>query len=134
EIVRVFRELDPPSLEKVTDTAVTFNALERGVVLDDAGQDVLRALFAADIDYELFDVATGNMAKPLVFYGGGRWISPEEQQRLQAYVDGGGTVVCFQPPPNLLAVPEPAGVASAAAPQRLCLWLGDHQVELRSEA
>src|SRR5215831_8690535 len=72
ELVRLFRELDPSSLEKVTDTAATFNALERGAHLDEAGRDVLRALYAADIDYEFFDLdASVGVSKPLLFYAGG---------------------------------------------------------------
>jgi hypothetical protein len=132
EIVRLYREVNPPALEKVCETAVTFNALERGAALDEAGQAVLRALFAADIDYESFDVATGAISKPLLFYAGGPLLSEDEVDRMQAYVRSGGTLVCFQPTVALLGVQLPSRVTSAARPHRVRLTLNNQSVELSS--
>src|SRR5207302_7392573 len=97
EIVRVFREIDPPSLTRLTETAVTFNAAERGAYLGNA--DVLRALYAADIDYEFLDVDadSGWYAKPLVVYAGGEHLTADQRQRLHDYVQQGGQLVLFQP-------------------------------------
>jgi hypothetical protein len=134
EIIRLFRLIDPPSLSAITDTAVSFNALERGADIDDAGQEVARALYRADISYDLFDLQTGQLARPLVFYAGGKWLSAEDQRTLEEYVVEGGTLVCFQPPHNLLQVRNPDQVASAAAPQRLRLRLGRDEVDLSSAA
>ena len=134
ELVRLFRALDPPSLDKVCSTAVTFNAVERGAGIDDAGKDVLRALFGADIDYEVLDVDSGGFGKPLAFYAGSRWLSAEQGRVLDEYVTSGGTLVCFQPPPGVLAIAAPERVDSAAAPQRLRVFLGPRPVELSSEA
>jgi Glycosyl hydrolases family 35 len=97
ELTRLFRDLDPPSLEKLTDTAVTFNALERGAHLDEAGRAVLRALYAADVEYEVFDLHSSAISRPLLLYAGGSLLSLEQAQRLTNYVAGGGTLVVFQP-------------------------------------
>ncbi|MBV9599128.1 MAG: beta-galactosidase [Chloroflexi bacterium] len=134
ELVRLFRELDPPSLQKLTDTAATFNVLERAAHLDDVGRDVLRALYAADVDYEFFDLDSGSMGRPLLFYAGGTLVSTEQRQRLVDYVSGGGCLVVFQPGALFELAREPTGVTTAAAPQRLRLALGSARVELSSPA
>jgi hypothetical protein len=133
EMVRLFRALDPSSLSKVCETAVTFNALERASD-PAAGEDMLRALYAADIDYEFFDLDSGSLSKPLLLYSGGDCVSAEQLQRLQAYVHGGGTLVCFQPPVLEGLTRAPAAVTTAAAPQRLRLMLGTASVTLSSPA
>jgi hypothetical protein len=130
EMARVFRELDPPSLEKVTDTAASFNALERGAHLEgDAGRDVLRALYAADLDYELVDLSSDEVkSRPLLFYAGGSLVSEEQQVRLGEYVDRGGTLVLFQPEGLPALACEPTSVTTAAAPQRLRVRFGVSEV------
>jgi hypothetical protein len=135
ELTRLFRELDPPSLEKLTDTAVSFNALERGAHVDESGRDVLRALYAADIDYEFFDVDSGALSRPLLFYAGGSLLSVDQERRLAEFVEAGGVLVVFQPDRLGALVVEPLAVTTATAPQRLRLWLSDaHAVELSSPA
>jgi hypothetical protein len=136
EMVRLFRELDPPSLEKVTDTAASFNALERGAHLEsDAGRDVLRALYAADVDYEFMDLDSDDVSsKPLLFYAGGPLVSAEQLARLADYVERGGTLVLFQPDGLQTLVCVPTGVTTAAAPQRLRVPFGTSHVDLSSPA
>ncbi|HEY2592570.1 MAG TPA: beta-galactosidase [Chloroflexota bacterium] len=137
EIVRLFRELDPPSLEKVTDTAASFNALERGAHLEgERGRDVLRALYAAAVDYEVVDLDAEEVtSRPLLFYAGGPLVSAEQQARLAEYVDRGGTLVLFQPEGLPALACEPAGVATAAAPQRIRVALGpSSRVDLSNPA
>jgi hypothetical protein len=134
-LVRLFRELDPPSLEKVCETAVTLDVLERSAGIDSAGQDVLGTLYAADIDYEFFDLDSGRLARPLVLYAGGCSLSEAGQARLVDYVEAGGKLVFFQSlPAGRLALRQPDGVTGAADPQRLRLALGDLSVELSSPA
>jgi hypothetical protein len=103
----------------------------------------LDALYAADIDYEFFDVETGRIEKPLLLYGGGRWLGKAGQRRLAEYVEQGGTLVFGQSLPlvdealrplNLLGLREPVGVTTAADPHRLRLELGEHALELSSPA
>jgi len=135
-VTRLFRELDPPSLEKLTETAVTLDVLERAAGIDSAGQEALEALYTADIDYDLFDVDTGRLARPLVLYaGGGAGLSDAGEARLVEYVDSGGNLVFFQMlPVGRLDLRKPAGISTAADPRRLRLDLGDHSVELSSPA
>jgi hypothetical protein len=128
EIVRLFRTLDPPSLEKVTDTAATFNAL------DSADQPVLRALYEADVDYELFDLDAGRVARPLLVYASSVTPSSEQLARLTNYVDDGGTLLCFQPPRLDGLTLEPEAITTAVAPQRLSFRLGEQRPELSSSA
>ena len=132
ELVRVFRSLDPPSLTKVCDTAVTFNALERAS--GESGDAVLRALYAADIDYELFDLDSDRLEKTLVFYAGGSTVSSQQLERLRTYLDRGGTLVCLQPPRLDGLTPSPYAVTTATAPQRLRVVFGATAVELSSDA
>ncbi|HEV7665257.1 MAG TPA: beta-galactosidase [Chloroflexota bacterium] len=128
ELVELFRALDPPALDKLTGTAVTFD------VLTTPDEPLLQSLHAADIEYEFFDVDSGHLATPLVLYGSGRTLSAAAQAHLTAYVENGGSLVFFQTlPPNFgLCLPE--GVTTAAEPQRLRVELGEHAVELSSAA
>jgi hypothetical protein len=139
-LVNAFEKLDPPSLEKVTDTAVTIDVLARAAGVAD-GDGVLDALYTADIDYEFFDVDTGRLDKPLVLDAGGRWLSARGQQRLLEYVEAGGTLIFFQSLPllddalrplNGLGLLDPDGITSGADPQRLLVDLGEHSLELSS--
>jgi hypothetical protein len=132
EMVRVFRALDPPSLTRVCDTAATFNALERAS--GESGEAVLQALYAADIDYEFFDLDSGETPASLLFYAGGTAVSPPQMDRLRDYVDRGGTLVCFQPGELDGLTMAPVAVTTAAAPQRLRTDLGTTAVELSSDA
>jgi hypothetical protein len=144
DLVCLFRELDPPSLAKMVDTAVTVDPLDRAANLaGGTAEVVLQALHSADIDYEFFDIETARLARPLVLYAGASWLSPLGQRHLVDYVEGGGTLVFFQTLPvadaaqqplNLLGLRLPDGVTTAADPQRIRLELGDHPVELSSAA
>lgn len=136
-LVRVFREIDPPNLTKLTATAVTVDLLYQTAGADERGFAVLKALHDAGIDHECFDVETGRLARPLLFYAGGPWLSRAGQERLLAYVEAGGSLVYFQQGPrlddalsplNLLEIPAPTRILSASAPQRLAIQLGDERV------
>ena len=127
-IVRVFRELDPPGLAKLTETAVAMDVLELAAhVGGSPGEPVLEALYQADIDYECFDVDTGQIAKPLLFYAATDQLSERGQEQLRRYVDGGGNLVVFQT--NVLGVREPDGVLRDDHQRTLKVQLGPTQVE-----
>jgi hypothetical protein len=70
-IVTAYHQLDPPALRKLTHTAATVEVLDRTTQLGPAGDRVIDALYAAGIDYDCFDVATGQIARPLLFVAGG---------------------------------------------------------------
>jgi len=140
-IVAAFHQLDPPALRKLTHTAATVEVLDRTTRLDPAGDRVIEALYAAGIDYDCFDVATGQIARPLLFVAGGDVLDAAAQDRLLAYVEAGGNLVWFQPLPlrddslrplDRFGLPEPSGVLGAGYPNRLRLALGDRHVTLSS--
>lgn len=126
ELVRLFRAIDPPSLTKLGNTAVTFDALEPA-----PNDPALQALYAAAIDYEVFELQTGRIALPLLFFAGA---GANHLDRLASYVQNGGTLVLCQPPPLDKLVHPPDSITTAAAPQRLRLTLGASTLDLSSDA
>ncbi|MEW6744956.1 MAG: beta-galactosidase [Planctomycetota bacterium] len=139
DIVRVVRELDPPSLTKLTDTAVVLDPLQIAADKILRQNPVLDALYDADIDYETFDLQTGRIEKPLVFYAGAHWLERADQARLVRYVEEGGTLVVFKSSPrldenleplNLLEIREPASVLSPLG-KRVQVKLGGEQPVIR---
>ncbi|HET6822882.1 MAG TPA: beta-galactosidase [Anaerolineales bacterium] len=121
QITELFHEIEPASLVKLTDTAVTFNALQRGS--ERPGQELLHALYTADIDYEFYDVDHEKCEQPLLLYAGGNWLSGSAQEHLKEYIESGGHLVCLGTyphlddnlhPRNLLDVKEPSGIVSGS--------------------
>ncbi|NPV65963.1 MAG: hypothetical protein HPY64_02320 [Anaerolineae bacterium] len=150
-IVALFRAIDPPALEKLCATAVTVDPLHQTARrqagdgrLIDGSDRLLDALLAADIDYDCCDVETGQVTRSLLLYAGGDWLSAAAQERLLAYVEGGGTLVFFQDLPvrdetlsplNRLGLRLPERILGAGYPQRLAVHLGDGEpVTLSSPA
>jgi hypothetical protein len=138
EVVRLFREIDPPSLEKVTSTAITVDVVEQGARLDH-DHPILAALHDADVDHECFDVDTGAIAKPLLFYAGGEWLSRAAADRLASYVEDGGTLafVARLPrfdeelrPANPLRLRAPDAVLRSGNLRRIDVLLGEQRVAL----
>ncbi len=121
QITSLFNELDPTTLVKLTDTAVTFDPLQRSTTRP--GQELLQSFYEADIDYEFFDLDGALVDKPVAFYAGGAWLSRRGQQRLVDYVERGGHLIFIGAAPtqdehmhplNLLGLPEPDGIVSGA--------------------
>jgi hypothetical protein len=138
EIVRLFNKVRPHDLEKLADVGVTVDVLYETARQSQQESAVLQALYEADIDYECFDVEAGEFDKPVLFYAGESWLSADGQRRLREYVENGGSLVCFQDAPrlddsleplNLFGFPQPDGILSANAPQRLQIALGDSSCE-----
>jgi hypothetical protein len=132
QITRLFDTLDPTTLRKQAHVAVTFDALQRST--ERPGTDLLRAFRDADVDYEFFDLDGALPEQPVAFYAGGAWLPERGQRRLLDYVEGGGHLICVGAwplkdehllPLNLLDLPEPDGLISAAVmPVALRLWEG----------
>jgi len=142
-VVRLFRALDPSGLERVTATSVALSVLHRAARIDDRGEPLLEALAAVDIDYDVWDCATGGPAHSFLLYGAGRWLDVASQNRLAEYVEQGGTLVFFQTLPvldeamrplNVLGLLEPSGIVSATEPHRVALTLGEQSVVFSSPA
>jgi hypothetical protein len=127
QITTLYHQIEPDSLVKLTNTAVTFNVLQRGT--ERPGQDLLQSLYEADIDYEFYDVDQSRCEQPLLFYAGGHWLSTFAQEHLKAYVESGGHLICLGAYPhlddnlrplNLLGIKDPAGIISGSPGN---LWL-----------
>jgi beta-galactosidase len=99
QITALTYEVEPASLTKLTDTAVTFDVLQRGTQRQ--GEDLLQALYQADIDYEFYDVDTVECKQPLLLYAGGDWLSAVAQEHLNEYVESGGHLVCVGMYPHM---------------------------------
>ena len=95
-LVRAYETIKPYQLTKMTDIAVTFNPLQyaaRTLLTDSL---ILNSLYEADIDYDLFDPATGPSKRRIVFYSGNQWISRKAHEHLRDYVASGGILVAFR--------------------------------------
>ena len=139
QVVELYDQLDPASLEKVSDIAVTIDPLQQAAA--HAESDLLRALYQADIDYEFFDTNTGQRSQSLLFYAGDAWLDAGGQQRLVSYMEGGGRLVCIgsaprlddtQRPLNRLEIPEPSGVIGDMGGIALDLYLGEHPLTIKT--
>lgn len=129
QITALVDRLDPSTLEKITETAVTFDPLQRGT--QRPGQDMLASFHDADIDYEFFDLNGRMTDKPVAFYAGGQWLSSQGQQQLVHYVENGGHLVCIGSTPtldehlqplNLLDIREPEGIVGVQGKVTLRLF------------
>ena len=127
QLTTLYHEIDPASLIKLTDTAITFNTLQRGT--ERPGQDLLQALHQADIDYEFYDVDRARCDQPLLFYAGGDWLSATAQEHLKEYVESGGHLICLGAYPhlddnlrplNVLEIKDPPGIVGGSPGD---LWL-----------
>jgi hypothetical protein len=135
QITALYHEIDPASLVKLSPLAVTFNTLQRGT--ERPGQNLLQALYQADIDYEFYDVDRETCDHPLMFYAGGNWLSESAQEHLKEYVESGGHLVCVGMYPhlddnlrplNLLDIKDPPGIVSGS-PGRLRLEVFDSKLK-----
>ncbi len=127
QVTSLYHEIEPASLVKLTNTAITFDVLQRGT--ERPGQELLQSLYQADIDYEFYDVDWENCDQPILFYAGGSWLSADAQAHLKAYMESGGHLVCLGSYPrlddnlrplNLLGIQEPPGIVSGSPGQ---LWM-----------
>jgi hypothetical protein len=129
EITTLFERLDPTTLEKVTDTAVTFDPLQRST--QRPGQDLLLSFHQADIDYVFWDLDGVLTDKKLAFYAGGSWLSEKGQRRLVEFIENGGHLICIGVAPsqdehtlplNLLNIPAPDGIMTGQGKLNLKLF------------
>src|SRR5688572_3825259 len=127
QVTELYHEIEPTSLVKLTHTAVTFDPLQRGT--ERPGQELLQALYQADIDYEFYDVNREKCEQPILFYAGGDWLSAVGQEHLKSYVKAGGHLVCLGMYPrlddhlhplNILGIKDPPGIVSGSPGK---LWL-----------
>ncbi|EFK97580.1 Glycosyl hydrolases family 35 protein [sediment metagenome] len=95
ECVTLFKQLHPPSLKKICETAVTYNPLQyaaRSLLRSES----LEALHEAGIDYEIWDPRLDPPREKIVFYSGNQWLELSSQRALREFVEAGGTLVAFR--------------------------------------
>ena len=95
ENVQLYKDMDVPALEKLTDTCAVFY-LSHQIFKEASNDVVLTSLYEAGIDYEFYNLETGKIEKPLLFYAGSNWLHEDHQEQLSEYVEQGGNIVFFQ--------------------------------------
>ena len=118
ETVKMYKHMDVPSLEKLTNTSISF--FNKYHWLKEALRDPsLQAVYGAGIDYEFFNLNTETFKKPIMFYSGARWLPEEEQKKLLKYVEEGGNLVFFQTLPLYGAEGKKANILGLVRPDRI---------------
>ncbi len=139
-LVRLHRELDPPSLERITSTCLTWSGIQRSAKLEAPDGLPRAAMYQAGLDYDFLDLTVGAVRAPLILYDGGDWLPQAEQERLLECVEEGSHLVLFQKLPllgadlrplNVLDLPQPSGMACS---QWLEATLGTENVRVKSTA
>lgn len=122
---RVWRELDPPSLERLVGAAAY---LEPGQIGTDdllGSNPVLQALYDAGVDYELTDAAALREDGPrLMFYAAADWLEESAQRRLVSWMEAGGTLVVFRSWPRADGAYRPLNGLGIRMPDRVLSHLG----------
>ncbi len=136
ELAGVFKELhelarrcDPPALRKLTDVGVVLDPVHIGTERILADNPVLRALYDADLDFEVYDPETGRIEKPVLFYASADWLPRSTQERLREYVENGGTLVVFRAWPRRDELFQSYDALNIRPPDRVLSRLGK-KVEL----
>lgn len=96
DTAKIFLKLDPPRLARLTEVGVVGDAMHRAARAMRQEGSAAQALYEADVDYEIFNPATGRLAKRILFYNGNQWLARRSQERLLAYVRSGGILVAFR--------------------------------------
>jgi hypothetical protein len=84
-----------PDLEKLTETSALFYLGHQAFHAATADPTMI-ALYDSGVDYEFFNLETGKIRKPLLFYAGSNWLPRRGQEALLRYVQEGGNLVFFQ--------------------------------------
>lgn len=100
QIVSIYRRIHPPTLEKITEVAVTFNPLQYAARTMSHNSPIMVALYDSDVDYELCDPQSTRCAKDYLFYSGNQWLETQTHKNLRDYVERGGTLIAFRDYPR----------------------------------
>lgn len=132
-IVSLCHEMNPAECEKLVNTCVSFDTFDSHSEQFIRENPVFNALYKADIDYDLFNMETGNVKHDILYYSGHQYLSNDKQKRLLDYVESGGILVCFQDYPRLNEYKEPLNLLGIKDPERI---LGPHwlNVQLNKES
>lgn len=100
QVVSLYKTMQPFSLTKLTDIAVTFNPLQYAARSLGHDSPILTALYDGDVDYEAYDPRFGKCEKKVLFYSGNQWLETAALENLRKYVEAGGTLVAFRDYPR----------------------------------
>jgi beta-galactosidase len=119
DLVRIFKEMDPPSLRKLSDVAVTFNPIQHAAKTLSHSSPILTALYSADVDYQVYDPRVSGTKAKVLFYSGNQWLDREAQRNLRSFVEKGGILVAFRDFPRKDERFEPCGLIGFEEPSRI---------------
>lgn len=140
-LVKIFNQMKPHQLQKLTNIAVTLNPIQYAARTMPSESHILTALYEADIDYQLFNPEITHSHKPIVFYSGNQWLSRRAQENLRKYVEAGGILVAFRNFPrkddhfetcNLLGFEEPSRILFEFRRQFVLRLDKNNEVEMTS--
>jgi len=119
ELISIFKQMNPPSLKKLSDVAVTINPIQYAARTLTHDSPILVALSNADVDYNLYDPRTGPSQAKVIFYSGNQWLEREAQENLRRYVEAGGILVAFRNFPRKDDQFEPCAAVGFQDPSRI---------------
>ncbi|HEX9971838.1 MAG TPA: beta-galactosidase [bacterium] len=101
KIVKVFQEIEPAELTKLTATAITED--ENHFLTESMGHKnlVAQAVYQSGIAFKSYDLLKPSTDCQLLFYAGPEWMDAERQKNLHQFVAAGGVLVCFNSVPYL---------------------------------
>lgn len=100
QLVTIFGEIHPPSLEKIGNIAVTLNPLQYAARTINHNTTVLQTLYESDVDYEIYNPELGICDQKFLFYSGNQWLSEKAQENIRLFVERGGTLIAFRDYPR----------------------------------
>lgn len=119
QVVKIFHEIHPPSLEGITDVAVTFNPIQYAARTVSHNSPILMSLYDSDVNYDFWDPRRGSCGKKFLFYSGNQWLDLQAHRNLRKFVESGGTLIAFRDyprkdgnfiPVNIIGFEEPRSV------------------------
>lgn len=119
QLVKAFKALKPTSLKKLTEVAVTFNPLQYAARTLSHDSPILKALYDADVDYEMCDPRFNVPSKKVIVYSGNQWLEMSAHENLKRYVEEGGTLVAFRSYPRKDEDLKPYQVIGFEDPERI---------------
>lgn len=125
DIVRLYQKMSPADCEKVVNASVTFSWAHHRSGFAHKENSLLKAFYAADLDYDFCDLQTGSRSNPVFFYNGEEWLPEEELRFLLNAVEKGVRLVLFQKGPRYNEYKEPFNLLNLPLPEAI---LGGREV------
>jgi len=100
DMVRIFEKMQPPTLTKMTNVAVTFIPIQHAARTLTHNSAIPVQLYEADVDYDVYDPRLAPCKQPILFYSGNQWLETAAHKNLRKYVEEGGMLVAFRDYPR----------------------------------